>query len=65
MKSTMRKDVEIVSDIKISKPTDDEIATLAYRIWMDRGCPVGSPDDDWFQAEAELNNHPKVAVATA
>jgi hypothetical protein len=65
MKSTVRRDVEIVSEIIISKPTNDEIATLAYRIWIDRGCPIGSADDDWFEAEAELKNHPNVSVATA
>jgi len=65
MKSTARRDVEIVSDVVISNPTNDEIAALAYRIWMDRGCPVGSADDDWLQAETELKNHPKVFVATA
>jgi hypothetical protein len=65
MKSTVRTHVEIVSDVKISKPTNDEIATLAYRIWIERGCPIGSADDDWFQAEAELKKHPKVSAATA
>jgi len=39
------------------RPIDDEIATLAYQLWNGRGCPVGSPDDDWLQAETELKNH--------
>jgi len=30
-----------------------EIAALAYQLWKDRGCPVGSPEADWFQAESE------------
>jgi len=32
----------------------DQIAALAYALWEARGCPEGSPEDDWFQAEQEL-----------
>ena len=31
-----------------------EIATLAYEFWQTRGCPDGSPEEDWFRAEREL-----------
>jgi hypothetical protein len=31
-----------------------EIARLAYEYWQARGCPDGSPEDDWFRAEREL-----------
>jgi hypothetical protein len=31
-----------------------EIARLAYQLWLSRGCPEGSPDEDWFHAEQEL-----------
>ena len=24
----------------------EEIARLAYRYWQERGCPIGSPDED-------------------
>jgi hypothetical protein len=41
-----------------------EIAALAYRLRNERGCPTGSPDEDWFRAELELNNR-KVAAAAA
>jgi Protein of unknown function (DUF2934) len=27
------------------------IALLAYSYWQERGCPEGSPEQDWFQAE--------------
>ena len=30
------------------------IARLAYDLWQKRGCPIGSPDEDWFRAENEL-----------
>jgi hypothetical protein len=32
----------------------DEIATLAHGLWQARGCPYGSPEEDWLRAEGEL-----------
>ena len=32
------------------------IARLAYLYWLERGCPIGSPEEDWFQAEQDLKN---------
>ena len=33
---------------------ETETAALAHRLWLDRGCPEGSPEHDWFLAEREL-----------
>jgi hypothetical protein len=30
------------------------IAMRAYELWMERGCPIGSPEIDWIRAEAEI-----------
>lgn len=27
------------------------VARLAHKLWVQRGCPLGSPDVDWFAAE--------------
>jgi hypothetical protein len=35
-------------------PGYDTIAILAYDLWLKRGCPVGSAEEDWFQAERAL-----------
>jgi hypothetical protein len=50
-----------VSPSKSSTPTDileeksfQDIATLAYQYWQARGCPDGSPEEDWFNAEREI-----------
>jgi Protein of unknown function (DUF2934) len=34
----------------------DDIATLAYELWEARGCPIGSPQEDWFHAAEELRS---------
>jgi DUF2934 family protein len=31
-----------------------EIAELAHDLWKARGCPDGSPEEDWFRAKEEL-----------
>jgi hypothetical protein len=31
-----------------------DIAALAHALWQARGCPEGSPNDDWFQAAHDL-----------
>ena len=33
-----------------------EIAAHAHEIWQRRGCPTGSPDEDWFRAVEELRS---------
>lgn len=35
----------------------EKTAALAYQLWNERGCPIGSPDEDWLRAEAKLGNH--------
>jgi hypothetical protein len=32
----------------------EEIAALAHALWQARGCPEGSPEEDWFQAKQAL-----------
>jgi hypothetical protein len=29
---------------------EEDIAALAYELWRARGCPDGSPDEDWYRA---------------
>lgn len=31
-----------------------EVEERAYLSWVERGCPMGSPDEDWFRAEQAL-----------
>jgi Protein of unknown function (DUF2934) len=32
----------------------EKISARAYELWVERGCPVGSPEIDWFRAESEI-----------
>ena len=38
-----------------------EIAALAHQLWQARGCPVGSPEIDWFEAEQQLRRQTRGA----
>ena len=30
------------------------VAALAYQLWQARGCPQGSPEVDWLEAEQQI-----------
>jgi hypothetical protein len=32
----------------------DATKKLAYRLWQERGSPIGSPEVDWFRAGKEM-----------
>jgi len=47
----------------VSEPVNqEEISALAYELWMQRGCPLGSPEVDWFRAEEELKTRKKFSA---
>ncbi|MBV8811700.1 MAG: DUF2934 domain-containing protein [Acidobacteriaceae bacterium] len=31
---------------------------MAYTLWQQRGCPEGSADEDWREAERQLRGRP-------
>ena len=40
---------------KTSEPVSETaIAAFAYQLWQKRGCPIGSPEQDWHNAEQQL-----------
>lgn len=39
---------------QITNGVQAELQALAYQLWLDRGSPVGSPEIDWFEAEARI-----------
>ncbi len=34
-----------------------QIEVAAYYLWQERGCPFGTPEVDWFQAEERASDH--------
>jgi len=47
--------------IMLAKPSEpsrnhEAIEAMAYQLWLLRGCPIGSDQEDWYRAEAELKN---------
>jgi hypothetical protein len=33
----------------------EKTSLLAYLFWLARGCPIGSPEEDWFRAETAIS----------
>ena len=56
---------QVAAQNVISEPGNQrEISALAYELWIQRGCPLGSPEVDWFRAEEELKSRKELlAVA--
>ena len=44
----------IISEAETRVLSTNDIAALAYRLWQERGCPIGSPEEDWLRAEELL-----------
>jgi len=47
-------EIESLENAPPSAPDHDQIALLAYLHWQNRGCPAGTPEQDWLKAESEL-----------
>jgi hypothetical protein len=40
-----------------AEPTADfDMATIAYRLWEERGRPEGDADRDWYEAERKVRS---------
>jgi len=44
------------TDANATRPDPTEIAARAFELWLGRGCPIGSPEVDWFPAEEQLGS---------
>jgi hypothetical protein len=45
------------ASLREARTLQEEIAALAYSLWQSRGCPEGTPDEDWFNAEEILRTN--------
>jgi hypothetical protein len=48
-----------------TRPMSEDIAALAYALWHERGCPYGSPEEDWFKAEEKLKHEQAIQTRSA
>jgi hypothetical protein len=49
---------------KSNRPSHEEMAAVAYLIWMSEGCPEGRQDVNWHDAERQLlANDPSNSVS--
>ena len=46
--------VAAIQTVEAEAAFSDQVARLAYQYWEQRGCPEGSPHEDWYRAEQEL-----------
>jgi hypothetical protein len=46
--------MESPESLPIARFDSEEIAKLAYRLWVERGMPEGSPEKDWYRAQQIL-----------
>ncbi len=43
---------------------NEKVAKLAYTLWQQRGCPKGSAEFDWLEAERKLRHMPEKPTET-
>ena len=65
----MKKPIQTQNDVNgntgHATPGHEQIALRAYELWISRGCPIGSPELDWLQAEMELSEPTPVSRSSA
>jgi hypothetical protein len=59
---TVTKQPEVQHDMAQTSD-EDAIAARAYECWQERGCPIGSDQEDWFKAENEVKGQKAPAAA--
>jgi len=55
------------NEAQIEAPVVDrheEIEARAHELWIQRGRPIGSPEEDWFRAEEELRRESAATAAS-
>ena len=53
---TVSSDTARMMTDRIALGRSVKIAAVAYRLWVNNGCPAGSDREDWYRAEAMLKD---------
>ena len=53
------------TELESNRDEREEITRLALQFWIERGCPIGTPEEDWFRAEAEVRSRASKQPQTA
>ena len=53
-------DFQESTDAREAHIVREAVAALAYSLWQSRGCPEGTPDEDWYNAEDILRTNGKI-----
>ena len=48
---------ELASEAIAELAREQDVSALAHELWRGRGCPEGSPEEDWFRAEKLRPGH--------
>ena len=56
-KVPMTQQADNSGTISAAPPTEEQVRRRAYELFLRRGGFWGSPEQDWFQAEAEIRDH--------
>jgi len=66
-KQPTRKNIQKESLLQSDRAGQGEeaIAKLAYELWLQRSCPEGTAEEDWFRAEDLLRAGAAVATASS
>jgi len=43
-----------MQSLQIESESHEKTRVAAYYLWQQRGCPLGTPELDWFRAEEQL-----------
>jgi len=48
-----------LQSLQTHEANQQQIVALAYELWQARGCPQGSPEEDWYRAVEQLRHTSK------
>jgi Protein of unknown function (DUF2934) len=61
-KKIVRSETSLVGSQQ-AEEMEASIARLAYALWQQRGCPEGTSEQDWAEAEQQVRETPTVTAA--